>query len=48
MIPISETPGKFKKQFLRTEYIFDFVLAVLVIMLFTLLVYLSVTILSTP
>ena len=48
MIPFSESPGKFKKQFLKKEYIIDFSLAALSIILFTLVVYLSVTVFFAP
>lgn len=47
MIPFSEYPVKFRKHFLRKEYIIDYLLAAAVILLFTVLVYLSVTVLFT-
>ena len=47
MIPLSETPQKFRKHFLRKEYIIDYLLAGVAILLFTTLVYLSVTVLFT-
>jgi hypothetical protein len=47
MIQFNQTHGKFRKHFLRKEHVMEYLLAGAAILLFTLLVYLSVTVVFT-
>jgi hypothetical protein len=47
MIQFNQTHEKFRKHFLRKEHVVEYLLAGAAILLFTALVYLSVTVLFT-